>query len=145
MLIVTFFVMLNVIMQIDSIKHIIMQSVNLLNFVILSAIMINVLELKLCLNIIYLKGTLYNINMIIYFATKTAVLPMGQRTLRNVNNYLNTNIYSYLETSVGQSSYLYKKVVHFLTPVLIRHLRQLKTIVFLHWCLICDDLLVFSF
>jgi len=29
---------------------------------------------------------------------------MEQRTLINVNNYLNTNIYSYLETSGGQSS-----------------------------------------
>jgi len=38
---------------------------------------------------------------------------MEQRTLRNVNNYLNTNIYSYLETSGGQSSNLYLKVVHF--------------------------------
>ena len=36
-----------------------------------------------------------------------------QRTLINVNNYLNTNIYSYLETSGGQSSNLYLKVVHF--------------------------------
>jgi hypothetical protein len=25
----------------------------------------------------------------------------------------------------------------FSTPVLIRHLQQLKTVVFLHWCLIC--------
>ncbi len=113
MLSVTFFVMLNVIMQIDSIKHIIMQSFNMLNFVILSAIMINVLELKLCLNIIYLKGALYKIIMIIYFATKTAVLLMEQCTLRNVNNYLNTNIKSYLKISGGQSSYLYLKVVHF--------------------------------
>jgi hypothetical protein len=29
---------------------------------------------------------------------------MEQITLRNVNNYLNTNIYSYLKTSGGQSS-----------------------------------------
>ena len=29
----------------------------------------------------------------------------------------------------------------FSTPVLIRHLWQLKTVVFLHWCLICDVLL----
>ena len=36
---------------------------------------------------------------------------MEQRTLRNVNNYLNTNIYSYLETSVGQSSNLYLKTL----------------------------------
>ncbi len=30
-----------------------------------------------------------------------------------VNNYLNTNIYSYLETSGSQSSNLYLNVVHF--------------------------------
>ncbi len=29
----------------------------------------------------------------------------------------------------------------FSTPVLIRHLWQLKTVVFLHWCLICAVLL----
>jgi hypothetical protein len=38
---------------------------------------------------------------------------MEQRTLKNVNNCLNTNIYSYLETSGGKSSNLYLKVVHF--------------------------------
>ncbi len=32
---------------------------------------------------------------------------MEQHTLKNVNNYLNTNIYSYLETHGGQSSILY--------------------------------------
>ncbi len=47
---------------------------------------------------------------------------MEQGTLKNVNNYLNTNIYSYLETSGGQSSILYLNVVHFTTPVLSRHL-----------------------
>ncbi len=36
---------------------------------------------------------------------------MEQHTLRNVNNYLNTNIYSYLETSGGQSSSLHLNVV----------------------------------
>ncbi len=41
-------------------------------------------------------------------------LLMEQRTLRNVNNYLNTNIYSYLDTSGGQSSNLYLKQVNFL-------------------------------
>jgi hypothetical protein len=55
---------------------------------------------------------------------------MEQRTLQYVNNYLNTIIYSYLETSGGQSSSLYLNVVHFSTPELIRHLWQLKTIVF---------------
>ncbi len=38
---------------------------------------------------------------------------MEQRTLRNVNNCLDTNMYSYLETSVGQSSNLYLIAVHF--------------------------------
>ncbi len=37
---------------------------------------------------------------------------MEEGTLRNVNNYLNTNIYSYLETSGGQSSNLYLNEVH---------------------------------
>ncbi len=38
---------------------------------------------------------------------------MEQCTLKNVNNYLNANIDSYLETSGGQSSNLYLDVVHF--------------------------------
>jgi len=38
---------------------------------------------------------------------------MEQCDLKNVNNYLNTNISSYLETSSGQSSNLYLNVVHF--------------------------------
>jgi hypothetical protein len=38
---------------------------------------------------------------------------MKQRTFKNVNKYLNTNIYSYLEASGGQSSNLYLNVVHF--------------------------------
>ncbi len=39
---------------------------------------------------------------------------MEQHAFKNVNNCLNTNIYSYLETSGGQSSNLYLNVVHFL-------------------------------
>ncbi len=38
---------------------------------------------------------------------------MEQRALKNVNNYLNTNIYSYLETSGGQNPNLYLNVVDF--------------------------------
>jgi hypothetical protein len=38
---------------------------------------------------------------------------MKQRALINVNNCLNNNIYSYLETSGGHSSKLYLNVVHF--------------------------------
>ena len=45
---------------------------------------------------------------------------MEQRTLKNVNNCLNTNIYSYLKTSGGQSSNIYLNVVHLSMPVLVR-------------------------
>jgi hypothetical protein len=38
---------------------------------------------------------------------------MEQQTLKNVNNQFNTNIYSYLETSSGQSSNLYLNFVNF--------------------------------
>ncbi len=38
---------------------------------------------------------------------------MEEGTLKNVNNCLNTNIYTYLETSRGQSSNLYFNVVQF--------------------------------
>ncbi len=41
------------------------------------------------------------------------MLAMEQHALKNVNNCLNTNIYSYLETSGGQSSNPYLNVVHF--------------------------------
>jgi hypothetical protein len=50
----------------------------------------------------------------------SAVLPsvillftMEQRDFKNENNCLNTNIYSYLETSGGQSSNQYLNAVHF--------------------------------
>ncbi len=47
---------------------------------------------------------------------------------------MNTNIYSYLETSGGQSSNLYLKCCSFFsTTVLIRQLWQLKTVVFLFY------------
>ncbi len=38
---------------------------------------------------------------------------MEQQALKMVNNCLNTNIYSYLETSGGQSYNLYLNVVQF--------------------------------
>jgi hypothetical protein len=62
---------------------------------------------------------------------------MEQHAFKNVNNCLNTNFYSYLETSGGQSFNPYLNVVLFSTPELIRNLWQLKTAVFLHWCLLC--------
>ncbi len=44
---------------------------------------------------------------------KKLSLQMELHTLKNVNNYLNTNIYAYLETCGCQSSSLYLNVVHF--------------------------------
>jgi hypothetical protein len=38
---------------------------------------------------------------------------MEQRTFKNVNNCLKTNIYSYLETSGSKSYNIYLNVVHF--------------------------------
>jgi hypothetical protein len=38
---------------------------------------------------------------------------MEQRALRNVNNCLYTNVYSYLETSAGISYNSYLNVLHF--------------------------------
>ncbi len=46
------------------------------------------------------------------------LLSMEQHPLKSVNKCLNINIYSYLETSSGQSSILYLNVVH----------------LFQHWC-----------
>jgi hypothetical protein len=61
----------------------------------------------------------------------------GTASFKNVNNCLNTNIYSYLEASGDHIYNLYLNIVHFFsTPVLIRHMWQLKTVVFLHRCLI---------
>jgi hypothetical protein len=57
----------------------------------------------------------------------------------NVSSCLNTNIYSYLETTGGQSSNLYLKVIHFVNT------NVNKTSVaaaFLHWCIIRGVLLI---
>jgi hypothetical protein len=42
---------------------------------------------------------------------------MEQNTLKNINNCSNTNIYSYLETSGGQSCNLYVNVVYFFNTI----------------------------
>ncbi len=67
-------------------------------------------------------------------AIDTEFKTMEQCNLIFFNNCLNTNIYFYLG---GQSSNLYVMLLIFATPVLIRHLWQHKTVVFLHWCIIC--------
>jgi hypothetical protein len=50
----------------------------------------------------------------VILALGTDIEIMEQHALKNMNNCLNTNIYSYLETSGGQSSNPYLNVVHFL-------------------------------
>ncbi len=51
---------------------------------------------------------------VIYFVMLQAGnFVIEQCALKNVNNCLNANIYTYLETSGGQSSNLYLNVVHF--------------------------------
>ncbi len=52
--------------------------------------------------------------------------PIEQCTFKNVSKYLNTSIYSYVETSGGQSSNIYLNVDHFSALVLISHLRLLR-------------------
>jgi hypothetical protein len=43
----------------------------------------------------------------------SGIFVMEQHTLKNANNHLNTDIYSYLETSGGQSSNPHLNVAHF--------------------------------
>ncbi len=44
---------------------------------------------------------------------KKVLLSLEHRALKNVNNNLNANIYSYLQTSGGQISNLYLNIVNF--------------------------------
>jgi len=67
---------------------------------------------------------------------------MEQHALKNVNNCLITNNYSYLETSGGQSSNLYLNSVHFFNTSVNLTLWQLKTAVFLHRCLIANNIFI---
>jgi hypothetical protein len=65
-----------------------------------------------------LRQCKYGFNLLCYLG-HAKVLDLNikraiQGTLKNVSNYLNTNIYADLETSGGRSSDLYLNVVHFL-------------------------------
>jgi hypothetical protein len=59
----------------------------------------------------------YHWSQVKFFGAATfcplGISSMEQHTLKNVNYCLNTNIYSYLETSGGQSCNVYLNVVHF--------------------------------
>ncbi len=52
-------------------------------------------------------------NIVSYCQNLYSPETMEQYTLKNVSNRLNTNIYSNLETSGGQSSNLFLNVIHF--------------------------------
>jgi len=71
----------------------------------------------------------------IRFGCKHGTKLMEQCTSENINNGSNTNIYSYLETSGGQSYNLYLNVVHFFNTS-VYYLWQLKKFVILHRSLI---------
>jgi hypothetical protein len=53
---------------------------------------------------------------------------MEQHALQNVNNCLNINIYSYLETFGANVLFYIQMLFIFSTPVFIRQLWQLKTV-----------------
>ncbi len=59
-----------------------------------------------------LTNSVYNLTLLNKCLCQGTLL-MEQRALKNVNSCLNTNIYSYLETSGGQSYIPYLNVVHF--------------------------------
>jgi hypothetical protein len=50
---------------------------------------------------------------IIIFSVAILTMALEQGALNNVNNGLNTNIYSYLETSGGKGYNMYLNVVNF--------------------------------
>ncbi len=60
---------------------------------------------------------------------------------KNANICLNTNIYTHLETSGGQSSNLYLNVVHFLNTSVNYTSMTAHGSFFMHWCPICAVLL----
>ncbi len=61
---------------------------------------------------------------------------MEQHALKYVNNFLNAN----LEAYGGQSYNLYLNIVHFFNARVNYTSVAAKTVVFLHWCLICKKI-----
>ncbi len=79
------------------------------NPIIMSAIMPNVIMLSVVAP--FVRASLFS--LVYYVLERLETLLNGTACLKNVNNCLNANIYSYLETSGRQSSNLYLNVVHF--------------------------------
>jgi hypothetical protein len=62
-------------------------------------------------NVVMLCADMFSVMLSVIMPS--VVKPVEQQALNIVNNCLNTNIYSYLETSAGQSSNPYFNVIHF--------------------------------
>jgi len=60
------------------------------------------------------NGTVHFFTLTLIIEGTTENVLQWNSTLKKVNNCMNTNIYSYLETSGGQSSNPYLNIVHFL-------------------------------
>ncbi len=75
----------------------------------------NILPLRRILFIIMLTVFMRNVVMLSVVMLSDVVpnIQMEQHTLKYVNNCLNANIYSYLETSSSQIYNLYLNLVHF--------------------------------
>ncbi len=65
-----------------------------------------------CDDLSYILHKIY-LNALANTTGNTCKNEMEEHALKNVNNHLNTNIYSYLKTSGGQSYNLYLNVVQF--------------------------------
>ncbi len=67
---------------------------------------------------------------------------MEEHTLKKCKQLLEYQNEIYIETSGGQNSNSYSSIVHFSTPLLVRHRWQLNTVVSLHSCLLFAALLL---
>ncbi len=100
-----------------------MLSVIMLSIIMLSVIMrIGIMRIGIMLSVIMLGVIMLSVIMRIGIMLSVIMrIAKGQLQFKNVNNFLNINIHSYLETSDGLSL-IYISIFFILsTPVLIRH------------------------
>jgi len=77
-------------------------------------IILSVVMLSVVAPLFHPIGIYFLLLSLIFHSLLNKIVFNGTARFKNVNNCLNTNIYSYLETSGGQSSNPYLNVVHFL-------------------------------
>ncbi len=86
---------------------------NMQNVIVPNVIMLNVIVLNVIIpNVIMLSVIMLPVIMLIVIMLNLLKV-MEQCPLRNVNNFLYTNVYSYLETSGGINYNTYLNVVYF--------------------------------